>query len=205
MATIVVEFDDSGIVGSSAASGFGAGAADAFALSETIEVALRPDGTSQDKGMHSDIQLTRNRDTASPKLAQACAATENIGEVTINVIEDGEVRLRYTLTDTYVSRYEVETADAAGGAYQPHLGSDKQPSPPPTAGVGALAPVDGVRPAPRPYLPIVRAAGGDDEVERVWLQPGTVTWRYRKGTNNQNENNWNIVAKDVIGGASGGV
>lgn len=205
MAKIVIQFNGSttptaiaAIPGSSNSVTDGC---DAEALFETIEVPVTGAGRgSGSKEKHSDIQLTRRRDKASPKLAEACAAGDSIGGVVITVTNEDESTLTYTLTKTYVSRYETETLDESGAAYLRHLGSPRQPSPPSAAGVGALGPADGVRVAPRPLLGVLRGAAQTTELERIWLQPATVTWEYKKGDTRVTKA-WNIETGRTLDGA----
>ena len=137
----------------------------------------------------SEIFLTRHRDKASPKLAQACSTGENIGTVTIylfkNVNGGPKAYMTYELTDTFVSRIEHETAEANGGAYLPHQGFSG------TAGNvwGALWRGAGLnqnadrgysraRAQPRPIYAMPPGAATDNEVERIWLSPATIKWTY---------------------------
>ena len=156
----------------------------------------------------SEIFLTRYRDKASPKLAQACSMGENIGTVTVymfkNVNGGPKVYMTYTLTDTFVSRLEHETAEANGGAFLPHQGFSG------TSGnvFGVLWRAAGLnqnadrsysrgRAQPNPVYSMPMGAATDKEVERIWLSPATITWTYTPydgtGTAGGNvENGWNL-------------
>ena len=97
------------------------GELEAIAIRDLVEA---PTGTS--KAQLSEIFLTRYRDKASPKLAEACSMGENLGTVTVSLFKNTEtgpqIFMKYTLTDTFVSRIEHETAEANGGAFLPHRG-----------------------------------------------------------------------------------
>ncbi|MCY3811462.1 MAG: type VI secretion system tube protein Hcp [Gammaproteobacteria bacterium] len=151
------------------------------------DLIVAPTGTS--KARLSEIFLTRYRDKASPKLAEACSLGENIGTATVFLFkntEDGpKVYLQYTLTDTFVSRIEHETAEANGTAYMPHQGYSN------LAGhsyrtawnqAGLTQNADRryarARANPVPLYPLPIGSTTNDEVERLWLNAATVTWTY---------------------------
>ena len=146
-----------------------------------------PTGTT--KAQFSEIFLTRYRDKATPKLCQACSMGENIGTVTISVFrnigEGPKVYLKYTLTDTFISRIEHETAEENGNAYLPHEGYSN------SAGHGfrALWNVAGLtqnadrgyardRANPIPMYPQPISDATTDEVERIWFNAATIKWTY---------------------------
>ncbi len=167
---------------------------EAIAVRDTIEVptarrsgaqrAARTAGTAR----QSDIQLTRVKDRASPKLAEACSAGKNLGNVSIfffRTIETGAVAyMRFALLETFVSRIEWSTLDETGGAYQPHFVSTGDVSPPSSLGVvSVLGPLargssSQVRLSPRAMLGVGEGAERNTEIERLWLNPSQVVWTY---------------------------
>ena len=191
MAVIIVNIPD--IPGESTLKDF-EDMCEAIAIRDTIEVstartsgsqrAARTAGTAK----QSDIQVTRVKDRASPKLAEACSSGKNLGEVTIHLfrtIETGAVAfMRFTLVETFVSRIEWSTLDETGAAYQPHFVSTGDVSPPPSLGVvsvfGPLArgSASQVRLAPRAMLGMGEGAERNTEIERLWLNPSQMRWTY---------------------------
>ena len=166
---------------------------DALSIRETIETAALQ-GSGRIRGArtvgqsrHSDIELTRYKDRASPKLAVACSSGMNLGEVSISLfrsIESGIVPyMRYTLSQTFVSRIEHDTLDENGVAFQPHFVDNSATSPPSTAGVGSIVAIiarqqNSGRLAPRSITGIPRGADTNREVERIWLNASQVRWTY---------------------------
>ena len=161
-----------------------AGEVDAIAIRDLIQA---PTGSATAK--LSEIFLTRNRDKATPKFAEACSMGENIGTVTIYMLKNvnGAPKpfMTYTLTETFVSRVEHETADDSGTAYLPHQGF--------SGGAGNLfgamwrraglnQNADRVysraRANPNPVYPMPLGAATDKEIERIWLSPATIEWSY---------------------------
>jgi type VI secretion system Hcp family effector len=183
---------------------------DALAIRDLIQA---PTGSATAKV--SEIFLTRYRDKATPKLAQACSMGENIGTVTIyllrNVNGAPKPFMTYTLTETFVSRVEHETAEANGGAYLPHQGfSGLQGSV-----YGALWRAVGMtqnadrgysraRAQPNPVYGMPMGAATDKEVERIWLSPATLKWTYTPydaatGTAGGNvEKGWNLQTSSEL-------
>ena len=160
------------------------GELEAIAIRDLIEA---PTGTA--KAQLSEIFLTRYRDKASPKLAEACSMGENLGTVTISLFKNTEtgpqVFMKYTLTDTFVSRIEHETAEANGGAFLPHKGYSNYAG----HAFRALWNLAGLtqnadrgysraRANPVPVYPQPVGSTTTDEVERVWLNAATITWTY---------------------------
>ena len=211
MAIIVMEFEN--IQGESTVGGFEEKVG-AIALREALEVAA-PQASGRARGArtvgqakHSDLELTRYKDRASPKLAQACSSGENLGQVRINLFRTLEqglvVYMTYTLTQTFVSRIEHDTLDGNGVAFQPHFVSTSATSSPPSLGLASVvAPLartqaGAVRLASRPAVAGVRGPAGNMEVERLWLNAAQVRWTYtpydqgRKG--GAIEKGWNIQA-----------
>ena len=185
------------------------GEIDAIAIRDLIQA---PTGSATAKV--SEIFLTRNRDKASPKLAQACSMGENIGTVTIYLLKnvDGTPSpfMTYTLAETFVSRIEHETAEANGGAYLPHQGFSG------TAGntYGALYRLAGLnqnadrsysrdRANPNPVFALPMADATDKEIERIWLSPASIKWTYTPydsaGTAGGNvEKGWNLQSSKEL-------
>jgi type VI secretion system Hcp family effector len=179
------------------------GEMDAIAIRDLIQA---PTGSA--KANVSEIFLTRYRDKATPKLAEACSMGENIGTVTIyllkNVNGTPKPFMTYALTETFVSRIEHETAEANGGAYLPHQGFSG------TSGnvFGALWRAAGLnqnadraytrdRAQPNPVYSMPMGPATDKEVERIWLSPATLKWTYTPydgtGTAEGNvEKGWNL-------------
>ena len=140
MAVIVVEVPD--VEGESQVEGY-ADKLEALSIRETLEIPLPSTVSGQSaartvgQAKHSDIELTRHKDKASPKLAQACSAGDNLGTVKIHLfrtLEGGlKVYMTYELENAYVSRIEQETLDDSGSAYGPHLAGPRpirRPRPP---------------------------------------------------------------------------
>ncbi len=193
MAVIAVEID--GILGECTIEGY-ADKLDALALEESIEVAVPQTagnvgvGGGVGRARHSEVELTRYKDRASPKLAQACSAAENLGTVKIHLfraLETGAaVYMSYTLAETFVSRIEHDTLEEGGVAFQPHLVTSTRGGalPPSVTGVASLvtplvaAQTGAVRVAPRPAYGQARGPATNREVERLWLNASDVTWTY---------------------------
>ena len=168
---------------------------DAVSIFDTVQ-----SGTGAGNARLSELLLTRVKDRASPKLAEACATGRNLGEVIIylfrNVGGGPKVFLKYTLTATYISRIEYETAEANGIAYMPHVGYSQGGAPTwrPTALALGVTVNDArayarARAAPNPIYDQPLGAFGVTEVERIWLNSATVKWTYTPYTG------------DVAGGA----
>ena len=188
MAVITVKIPN--VVGESVVAGH-AEELDAVSVRASLEVAVAQ-GTARNVGQakHSDLEVTRYRDQASPKLAEACAAGENLGTVQVFLFRtQGEGVVPYMaweLADTYVSRIEVDTRDESGEAFTPHLVTDTsqqvaQTRPPSIYGFGSLLGSSSsptIRLSPRSLIPTVRGGVGNQEVERLWLNPTTVKWTY---------------------------
>lgn len=158
---------------------------EAIAVRETIEAGVRQDGGGTGQPNHSDIQLIRYKDAASPKFAEKCAAGDELGNVTISVLRmagnSTKAYMQYVLTGVYVSRIESETLDEANAAMGMHLTESARGRPLPGA-VGmpsVLAPVVSQSIAvSRPAVLPVEVSGGfsDNQIERLSLHPETVTW-----------------------------
>ena len=185
MARIVAHIES--IPGESEVSGY-ENHLDAVAIRETLEIPASASGRPTD-ARHSDIMLTRIRDRGSPKLAQACAAGTNLGDITISLYRSVggvvTVYMSYALKQAYVSRYEYDTADEHGLAYMPHFGPPGQPLAQPVYGIASLldAPApDRARLSPRPMVAQPRGLAGRRDVERVWFNSARLEWLYRSGT-----------------------
>lgn len=163
---------------------------EAIGMREALESTA---GSRAGRSRASDIEVIRFRDSASPKLAQACSAAENLGESTLHLFQqtdEGPVAfMTYTLQDTYVSRVDQETLDEANLAYQPHIINVSRGLPVPgSQGLAStLAPLIGAsaatsRLAATSTAPMV---GGysNREIERVYLNANAVTWSYTSYVN----------------------
>ena len=177
MATIVVEIPD--ISGQSTVSGF-ADKIDALGISERMLVTTaggaRPrSGRTVGKAKHQDIQLVRHADLASPKLKVACSSGQNLGEVKIHLfrtIEQGVVvYFTYTLTETFVSRVDVLTADNTGQAYTEHWSPD-------AAEWKVARSTAFARVRVTPMFPVPSGTPTNREVEHVWFNAASVRWSY---------------------------
>ena len=156
-------------------------------IRETLEVQR---GGSTRRARHSDIELTRQRDRASPGLAYACSAGSDLGTCFIYILNTvGTAEVTYELRGVVVSKIEHETVDGNGTAYLPHspagvASAYNAVSPNPLTGAGALAGQvlgTGSQLVPRPYFTTGLAAPGDVEVERVWLNAEIVYWTHSDG------------------------
>ena len=187
MATITVKIEKTAgtiSIGGEATTTGHAGEVEAVAIRDLI---VAPTGTA--KAQLSEVFLTRFRDKATPKLAEACSMGENIGTVTISLFKNTEqgpkVYLEYTLTDTFVSRIEHETAEQNGSAYLPHLGYSNAGGHQfrslwNLAGMNQNADRGYARDRanPVPLFPQPISDATTDEVERVWLNAATIKWTY---------------------------
>ena len=157
---------------------------EAFSVGDAVLAA-----SSSGKASLSELALGRYKDRATPKLAEACATGANLGQIEVFVFKNTEtgqqVFMKYTLTETYVSRIEHDTAESSGGAYLPHLGYSNAgpPSWRPTAlalemTVNDVRSYSQARARPIPLYNLPDGAYSNDEVERVWLNAATITWTY---------------------------
>ena len=167
-------------------------------LRETLEV---PRAGTNRRARHSDIELTRPRDRATPLLAHACSSGKNFATGTIHILgQAGTPVVTYELTSVIVSKIEYETLDGNGTAYLPHSPAGTEAvynavSPNPVAGAGALAAqvLEGGQLIPRPYLTRGFSAPSTKEIERIWLNAVTVEWKHT-GTGGVTSRGWNIFA-----------
>lgn len=151
MATITVAFSGNNAIAGESKIDNHTQEVEAIGIRESV---VSSDG-SPDGSRSVEIELIRHRDTASPKLAQACAAGTNLGEVTIYMLRDDALTfMEYQLTGTYVKRIENGTLDQGNLGHQP----------------------GGLTDAPQGLA----LMGGftNQEIERVVLNVGTVTWTY---------------------------
>ena len=156
----------------------------------------------------SEVFLTRFRDKASPKLAEACAMGEDLGTVVVSVFRNTEtgptVMMTYELTETYVSRIEHETNEDGGGAFLPyvgygHLGDSSHRAALVKAGLTMNSDRRYARrrAQPTPAFPQPTGASASNaEVERIWLNPATITWSYKIG--GTVEYGWNLQTNTAI-------
>lgn len=160
---------------------------EAVGIRESIETGV---GSSNrgGRGRASDIELVRFKDSASPKLVQACSSAENLGQSKIRLFHTTDsgtvIYMVYTLEDTYVARIEQETLDESNYGFQPHLMAVTRGLPTP-GGVGlasTLAPVVSAAAANSRVVPTgtgpIGGAFSNREIERVFLNANAVTWTY---------------------------
>ena len=186
MAEIAVEIPD--IVGACALAGY-VGKCDAISIREVVETASAGSGAAN-RARCADIQVTRFRDKASPKIAEALSAAESVGNVRIAVFKTVGVTtteiMRYELSDTYISRVEHETLDQDLHALLPHLNmtTESQVLPPSDAGVTSLIArylstrSVTAREAALPVYGSPRGAALEKEIERIWFNATSITWTY---------------------------
>ena len=160
----------------------------------------------------SEIFVTRLRDKATPKLAEACAMGANIGDVEVfvfrNTEEGPKVMMKYELTDTYVSRIEHETDEDGGGALLPYVGYGQVGGSDRRAALNrwGLTMNDDrrysrYRAQPTPAFPRpIGASASNAEVERLWLNPATVKWIYTPQDAGQGvvEKGWNLQTSAAL-------
>ena len=167
---------------------------DAFSIRETLELPTSEGGTGAsgtgNRAKHSDIQVTRYRDKASPKLAEKLSAAASIGTVKIVVFKPvadtlTEI-LTYELEEAYISRMEYETVDQDLQALGPHINmtTSSQALPPSESGLAALLSTYlasrsvTAREAPRPVYGSPRGPALEQEIERIWFNSKKITWTY---------------------------
>jgi len=183
MAIIAVQFEN--IEGECTQSGC-ENHVEAVGLRESIEAGVGAMGRGG-RGRQSDFEVIRFRDSASPKLAQACSSAENLGQVTIRVFQTNEtgpgIYLVYELKEVYVSRVEQSTLDEGNEGFRPHLMSVNRGLPVPGA-IGlpsTLAPVISAASATSRLVPIPQKGNGaftNRELERIFLNANSVKWSY---------------------------
>ena len=186
MASILIQFpSDTGIIGESTKEGY-VDAVEAMGLRECVEVGVGSSG-SAGKARHSDIEVVRYKDSASPKLAVKCGSASKVGQVRINLfrtIGTGEkVYLEYLLEETYISRIEQETLDSQHVAFRPHLAEQTRGLPLPGAAGLATAlgsPVaDALASSRLILLPMEQTEKYTNlELERIYLNFTKVEWTY---------------------------
>lgn len=165
-------------------------------MREALEV---PPGGAR-RARHSDIELTRPRDRATPLLAHACSSGTPFDTGTIHILgQEGTPVVTYNLTSVIVSKIEYETNDDGGTAYMPHSPAGTEAaynfvSPSPAAGAAALAAqeLNVGQLMPRVYYNREGFTRPRDvEVERVWLNAVTVEWTHY-GDTGATTRGWNI-------------
>ncbi len=178
MAMIVV--DIATIAGESEISGY-VGKVEGIGISESVVSS----SASADGKRAAEVEVIRYKDTASPKLAQACAAGSSLGTVGIQLLEDvnGEVKtvMDYSLKATYVKSISYETLDQANLSYQS----------------GGLANA--------PQGLALSGGFGGREIERVVFNVSEVNWTHtgydKDGTNLGNtQRGYNLQAGQVASG-----
>ena len=187
MALIAINFKTKKLAGESTVAGF-KGQVDAMAIRESIEAGVRQEGGGLGQPNHSDIEVLRIKDKASPKIAEWCASGENLGEVIISVLKTvrgtAKPYMEYELNGVRIARVEEETVDEANTAYQLHLTEQVRgrPLPGSVGDTSVLAPVvsESVamsRPAVVPTE--VGVAFSEVQIERVSLNPTSVKWIHK--------------------------
>ena len=109
--------------------------------------------------------------------------------------------MKYTLGQTFVSRYENGTLDEDGIEFEPTMVPSAATAPPSWGAMGLMASVLGnsavnMRPAPRSLRGGSRRGPQNQEVERIWLNAATVKWTYTPYAQGEMggtvEKGWNI-------------
>ena len=137
----------------------------------------------------SEVVLTRYRDRASPKLADACSRGSDLGSVDIHLFKtvgtSSEIFLTYELTETYVSRIEFDTVDASAAAFLRHHGKANEGAADFRGDLLATTTVNTHdreysrgRTKPNPAYGALPSHFTDTEVERLWLNAKIVKWIY---------------------------
>lgn len=194
MAAIIVEI--AGIEGESTVMGY-EDQLDAVGIRDSLETPAPASGgrakgsRTVGQARHSDVELLRLKDIASPKLAEACSSGRKLDSVVIRMfrtLETGPVLyMSYELTDVFVSRIEHATLDDQGGALEPHIFDSSSTEIAPAASQGAVSLVltdlksqGGSRTSIRPVAWKATSSYTNLEVERVLLNPAQVSWIYNR-------------------------
>ena len=140
----------------------------------------------------SEVCVFRTRDRASPKFMLHAAQGTKITKMRIHILTttgtDVSTVFSWEMEEVYVSRYELDTVDAKGIAYQPHAGKP---------GVGAASFAESTaatssdmndhrayaraRAGLRPLVPMYPGEYTENRIERVWFSPGKVRWSSTDG------------------------
>ena len=139
----------------------------------------------------SEVCVFRVRDRASPKFMLHAAQGTVIAKVKIHILTTGDkvsTVFSWEMESVYVSRYELDTVDSKGIAYQPHAGKP---------GVGAASFAESTaatssdmndhrayarsRAGLKPLTPTYPGEYTEDRIERVWFSPGKVQWTCTDG------------------------
>lgn len=189
MATIAIQFGS--IAGECTISGC-EDHVEAIGIRESVETGVGS-ATRGGRGRASDFEMVRYKDSASPKLMQACASAENLGQAKIRLfqtVESGTVIfMEYTLEETFVSRVEQETLDEGNFGFQPHLMGVTRglPTPGSIGLASTLSPVVSQAAANSRVVPTGTGPLGNGftnrEVERVFLNVNSVVWTYTPYSN----------------------
>ncbi|MCY4305507.1 MAG: type VI secretion system tube protein Hcp [Aestuariivita sp.] len=160
---------------------------EAIGIRDSVETGLGAPSRGG-RGRASDVELIRFKDSASPKLMQACSSAENLGEVLISLfqtVESGTVAfMEYKLEETYISRVEQSTLDEANYGFIPHIVPVTRGLPTPgSVGLSSvLAPVVSQSAANTRMVPTSLGPAGNGyanrEIERVYLNFNKITWTY---------------------------
>ena len=194
---MLIAIEITGITGSSEIDGYGE-QIEAIALKDSIFVPpplsagrMRAARTSAAPRL-ADIQVSRYRDMASPKLSEACSAGSNLKDVTITVFRTTgsgpQPYFVYKLSNTFISRMDTETDDEAGTAFLPYAGTLGNINPSPACGAGSVVftssavPVANFRLSPIPFTALPKGNPRTREVERIWFNATQVEWNYTPHT-----------------------
>ena len=140
----------------------------------------------------TEVCVFRERDRASPKFMVHAAQGTKISKVKIHILTTSDTTattvFSWEMEEVYVSRYELDTVDAKGIAYQPHAGKP---------GVGAASFAGNqtstsselndhrayarARAGLKPLTPTYPGEYTENRIERVWFSPGKVRWTSTDG------------------------
>lgn len=155
---------------------------------------------ANDRPKVAELLIYRIRDKATPKLAKACAQGTNLGKVKVNMFAaDGTsltVFAEYELTNCFISRYEMDTPDNVGVAYEPHDGWSVEGkaaarNPFDTSIVNDDRSYSRWRAAPSPTWPRFPGVPTEVALERLWLSGNTIKWTFKNGGISKG---WDIAA-----------
>ena len=187
MALIAIDFVTKKLKGECTVANF-KDQVDAMAIRESIEAGVRQEGGGLGQPNHSDIEVLRIKDKASPKIAEWCASGEDLGEVKISVLKTvrgaAKAYMEYELDGVRIARVEEETVDEANTAYQLHLTDQPRgrPLPGSVGSTSVLAPVvsESVAMSRPAVVPVeVGVAFSEVQIERVSLNPTSVKWIHK--------------------------
>ena len=141
----------------------------------------------------SEVMIWRERDKASPILANACASALNLGTVMVYMFENDDegamtVFAHYEITNCFISRYELDTPDVSGVAYGLHSGNSAVGAPTDAQdawdldiSVNDYRKYARKRAGVKPLHPTPYGALTEKAIERLWLSGDTVKWCFTNG------------------------